>query len=182
MAGSDVALFERWMATRDADAFAEIVSRYSTMVYGTCERVLGDASDAEDVAQECFIELARARATISRSLGGWLHRVAVRRSLDRIKADSRRRRREARFAAEPTGDSEAGWDDIKAHIDEAVAALPDNLREPIIHRFFEGQTHDAIARDLGVPSSTVQYRVSKGVEELRQYLKHLGVVAPTAVL
>lgn len=182
MASSDVALFERWMATRDADAFAEIVSRYSAMVYGTCERVLGDASDAEDVAQECFIELARARATISSSLGGWLHRVAVRRSLDRIKADSRRRRREARFAAEPTGDSEAGWDDIKAHIDEAVAALPDNLREPIIHRFFEGQTHDAIARDLGVPSSTVQYRVSKGVEEVRQYLKHLGVVAPTDVL
>jgi len=81
-------------AVRDADAFAEIVSRYSAMVYGTCKRVTRNPTDAEDVAQECFIELARVRRTITPSLGGWLHRVAVRRSLNRLKAESRRKRRE----------------------------------------------------------------------------------------
>jgi len=180
MAGSDVAPFERWITARDADAFAEMVSRYSAMVYGTCERVLGNAGDAEDTAQQCFIELARAGAAVEGSLGGWLHRVAVRRSLDRIKAAGRRKRRAARFAA--AGDSEVDWDDVKAHIDEAIAALPDELREPIIWRFFEGQTHNAIARNLGVSGSTVQHRVGKGVEEIREFLKRRGIVASAVVL
>lgn len=69
MAISDAVLFEKWIAARDADAFAEIVSRHSAMVYSTCRRVLGNLSDAEDVAQECFIELARAKKTIRPSPG-----------------------------------------------------------------------------------------------------------------
>lgn len=97
MATRDVALYERWRGTRDPDAFAEIVSRHSAMVYGTCKRVLGNPSDAEDAAQECFIELARARKNIKCSLGGWLHRVAVRRSLNLIRAERRRKGREVRF-------------------------------------------------------------------------------------
>jgi RNA polymerase sigma factor (sigma-70 family) len=93
MATPDAALFEKWVATRDADVFAEIVSRHSGMVYGTCKRVLGNPTDAEDVAQECFIELAQARSGIRSSLGGWLHKAAVHRSLNRIKAERRRKGR-----------------------------------------------------------------------------------------
>jgi protocatechuate 3,4-dioxygenase beta subunit len=78
--------------------------------------------------------------------------------------------------------TEKSWDDIQTHIDEAIAALPDKLREPIIYRFLEGQTQSAIARNLGISSSTVQYRLSKGIEEMRKFLKKRGVVAPSAVL
>jgi len=182
MAGSDAALLEKWIMTRDADAFAEIVSRYSAMVYGTCKRVMGNPNDAEDVAQECFIELVRVRKTIRPSLGGWLHTVATRRSLDRIKAETRRKRREVRFAEKVDMSAETTWDDMKTHIDEAIAALPDKLREPIICRFLKGQTQNAIAGNLGISSSTVQYRLSKGIEQMRKFLRKRGVVAPSAVL
>jgi hypothetical protein len=78
--------------------------------------------------------------------------------------------------------TEIEWDDIRAHIDEAIAALPGKLREPIIHRFLEGQTHEAIAQNLGVSRSTVQYRLAKGVDAIRNFLKRRGVVVPAAVL
>jgi len=182
MAAPDVALYERWRSTRDPEAFAEIVSRHSAMVYGTCKRVLGNPSDAEDAAQECFIELARARKSIRCSLGGWLHRVAVRRSLNLIRAERRRKRREARFMERMDTNNEVTWDDVQAHVDEAIAALPDKLREPIIYRFLEGQTQNAIARNLGISSSTVQCRLSNGIEETRKLLRKRGIVTPSTVL
>ena len=86
MPSLDAALFQRWIATRDADAFAEIVSRHSAMVYGTCRRVLRNPADAEDVTQECFMELARAGRPVRCPLGAWLHTTAVRRSLDEAAA------------------------------------------------------------------------------------------------
>lgn len=182
MGMSDILLVRRWTATRDADAFTEIVSRHSAMVYATCLRILGNSAEAEDVTQDCFIELAQARTTIRSSLGGWLHRAAVHQSLDRIKMESRRKRREVGFVERVGMNNEVTWDDIQAHIDDAIAALPDKLREPVIYRFLEGQTQNAIARNLRVSSSTVQYRLSKGIEEMRKFLKKRGVVAPSVVL
>ena len=61
-------------------AFAELVARHAAMVYGTCRRVLGNAADAEEVAQECFLQLISARIRIRDSLGPWLHTVAQRRA------------------------------------------------------------------------------------------------------
>lgn len=182
MAPRDVALFEQWTMTHDADVFADIVSRYSAMVYGTCTRILGNTSEAEDVAQECFIELAQSDAAIKRSLGGWLHTMATRRSLDRIKAEKRRKGREARFAAKTGGYAEPDWHDLKAHIDEAIAELPETLRVPVVCRFLEGRTHEAIAESLGVSRSTVQYRQRKGLEEVRKKLKRRGVIVGVAAL
>jgi DNA-directed RNA polymerase specialized sigma24 family protein len=70
MNSSDRTLIEKWTTRRDADAFAEIVSRYSGMVYATCLRILRNGSEAEEVAQECFLKLATGGTVIRSSLGG----------------------------------------------------------------------------------------------------------------
>ena len=95
---TDAVLLERWQRRRDAEAFTELVRRYSGMVVACCKRVLGDASLAEDVAQECFLALMQSGDRVRVSLGAWLHKIAVRRSIDRIKGDVRRRKRESDFA------------------------------------------------------------------------------------
>jgi RNA polymerase sigma-70 factor (ECF subfamily) len=87
MAGDDAALLERWAQDGDAEAFKEIISRYAGMVYGTCWRVLGSASEAEDVAQECFEALVQARTKPAGYLGPWLHRVATNQSLKHVRSE-----------------------------------------------------------------------------------------------
>jgi len=145
-------------------------------------RVLGNAADAEDVAQECFIELAQSHAPARLSLGGWLHTMARRRSLDRMKADQRRRSREIRFADEAREDIKAQWNEMQEYVDQAIDELPPKLREPIVHRFLLGETHEAIARGLDIPRSTAQYRVAKGLEAIRKALRRRGVLVTAAAL
>ena len=173
-------LLESWIRERNADAFAEIVGRHGSMVYGTCKRVLGNATEAEDIAQECFLQLACQRKPV-RSLGGWLHRVATNRSIDKLRKDNSRSNREKALQPIREG-TEPEWNDIKEFIDEAIVSLPDRVREPLIRHYFEGQTYDSIAKLTELPRSTVANRVQHGVELIRKNLKRKGIVAPGTAL
>ncbi|MCC6946121.1 MAG: RNA polymerase sigma factor, partial [Thermomicrobiales bacterium] len=182
MPDTDVLLLERWATRRDADAFAQLVARHSAMVYRTCRRILRNASDAEEVSQECFLQLAGARAVPRTSLGGWLHSVAVTRALDRLKSDVRRQRRETAYMKDVEPTDHAEWAELQSHVDEAIAALPEKFREPIVRRYLEGATQDAVGRAMGLSRSTVQYRLDRGVDDIRRFLKRRGIPVATAAL
>jgi RNA polymerase sigma factor (sigma-70 family) len=182
MGGADSVLLRRWLADGDAEAFNEIVQRHVNMVYATSWRIVRDRADAEDVVQDCFLRLAEAARDIRSSLGGWLHAAAVSRSLDVIKRDSRRRERERHFAQRHGDTQEIVWNDIEEVIDEAIAALPDDLRMLVVAHFLERQTHEAIARETGIPRRTVSHRIGQGVEAIRKNLAERGIVAGSIAL
>jgi len=182
MSPSDAALLDRWIVFRDVDAFQDHVIRHTAMVYGACLRVLNNAGDAEEVSQECFLELALKPARVRESVGGWLHGVATRKSLARKRSEGRRRHREHAFAAGFVQTRAAEWDDVRPHIDEAVAGLPPRLRETIVLRFFENEKHTEIAARLSVSEATVRYRIGKALERLRQTLAQRGVVSGVGAL
>jgi RNA polymerase sigma-70 factor (ECF subfamily) len=182
---SDLRLLESWWTRRDAEAFNEIVTRYSGLVFGACLRVLGNASEAEDVAQECFVRLAERRQDIRVSLGGWLHRTATRRALDMHRSKSRRRAREERYAKasesiKPPDD--LAWQEIRALVDEAIDTLPEAQRIVIIAHFIERRTHQAIAEELGISRRTVINHIQQGIEQTRNTLARRGVVVAETAL
>lgn len=179
---TDKALMERWAAQRDADAFREVVSRYAGLVYATCRRILRNPAEAEDVAQECFLALASGRPPGAPVLGPWLHRLATYRSLDRLKREKRRERREREYAARELRDGEPTWDDVAPLVDAAIAALPDELRVPLVRHFLEGHSYSTLARVLDVPKSTLARRVQEGLERVRASLKTQGVGLGVAAL
>ncbi len=178
---TDSALLERWIARRDPEAMALIVSRYSGMVYATCKRVTRNAADADDIAQECFLKLSTVQRA-GTSLAGLLHTMATRLSLNKARGDARRRAREAEYTALQGGVEDATWDDIKPLIDEAIAALPEGQSTVLIRHFLRGETHGEIADDLGLTRAAVSKRVAKGVEEVREALRRRGVIASVASL
>ena len=99
MSESEIVLLQRVARTGDAEAFSEIVGRYAGMVYSAAIRVLADADRAADATQDTFFDLMQHASEITGSVGGWLHRVATRKAIDRIRRDSARRSREAQYAA-----------------------------------------------------------------------------------
>jgi RNA polymerase sigma factor (sigma-70 family) len=123
----DAALLRRYAGAADAAAFSELVRRYAGMVYATARRVTGDPSAAEDVSQDCFLRLARSSSGIEGSLPAWLHRTSLNRSLELVRSDRARRRREADSAAAraDAGDREESARLI-AHVDEAMGQLPED--------------------------------------------------------
>ncbi|HUW61432.1 MAG TPA: sigma-70 family RNA polymerase sigma factor [Candidatus Bathyarchaeia archaeon] len=175
MHSGDAVLLERWREERDAQAFAELAARYAGLVYSACRRILGNDSDAEDVVQDCFLSLAQKAPKKRQPLGPWLYVVATNSALNRRKSQVRRVAREHRYAEETVRGAEADWDDVQQYVDEAVAALPDKLRQPIVLHFFEGRSQAAVAEAMGLPRTTVSGRIARGIEETREQLKRRGI-------
>ena len=84
MTTGDLTLLHSCASSRNAEAFGALVRRHSGMVFRAALRVTGNAHDAEDVAQECFLELARNAGSVASSPAGWLHSKATTRSLEVI--------------------------------------------------------------------------------------------------
>ncbi len=178
----DTALHETWCERRDADAFTELVCRHSSMVFSACMRVLGNEGAAEEVAQECFVELMKTSKPVTSSVAGWLHTVATRRSVDRLRSDISRNVRENRYAGQSAQASEPTWDDVSGYIDQAVAELSKDLRIPMVLRFLGGKSHKEIAQELDASVSTVKRRLDKGIASIRERLGEKGIVIGAAVL
>ena len=176
MSPTEQMALNRWIEYRDPEAFRSIVSAYSGMVYGICRRIVGDATEAEDITQECFEALACATKPPGGYLGPWLHRVATNLALKHRLSDSRRKRRETTFQADvQVTYKDVRWDDVFAYVDQAIAELPEQYRDPIVWHFMEDQSHAAIAESLNVSRQTVTYRIGRGVELIRKSLKRKGI-------
>jgi RNA polymerase sigma factor (sigma-70 family) len=178
----EAVLLARYSRDQDAEAFRSLVQLHQGMVYSACRRILGNRADAEDAAQNCFLKLARKAQELRAPLAGWLHRVAVTGSMDLLRRRRARATREAR-AARPVADAaEASWDDVKDAVDEAVAALPDELQVPLVLYFLEGRSQGDIAEELGISQPAVSQRLKKGVALLRERLRERGHLVSGAAL
>ncbi|GMW01671.1 MAG: hypothetical protein AMXMBFR84_28080 [Candidatus Hydrogenedentota bacterium] len=175
MSGGMRSAWDRWANQNNTKTFDELVKRYSGMVYGTCRRMLGDSAEAEDATQECFVALAQSQSVRQDAVGAWLYGVATRKCLHRLRTNRRRLAREDRYAAQRPESEHPQWNDIHHYVDEAVAELPSELREPLVARYVEGQTLTAIARRLGVPRRTLSHRIERAIGEVGKGLKRRGV-------
>ena len=155
MPATDRELLAEYAATGSGQAFDELVGRHSAAVYSACLRILGQTHAAEDAAQAVFLVLARKAGRLGgeRGLAGWLLLVARHVASRALRDESRRKardlvlrsellRRAAKEAAEMAVKNRPGasWDDVRPHLDAALAALPAAQRTAVVLRFIEGRS------------------------------------------
>src|SRR6266542_1864890 len=170
----DADLLDRFVRSTDQAAFELLVWRHGAMVWGVCRRLLDPDRDAvEDACQAAFVALALHAARLRRrdSLPGWLHRVAVRASLD--VAAARRATRPLPDdspdppAREPDPLHQACDREVRALIDTGLNRLPDKLRLPFVLCELEGRSNAEAATALGCPVVTVESRLTRARQRLR---------------
>jgi RNA polymerase sigma factor (sigma-70 family) len=184
--GTDAELLAAFAAARDEAAFAELVRRHGRLVRGAARHLAGSDA-AEDVFQATFLLLARKASAVAwgPTVGPWLYQAACRLGA-KARARAARRRPHAPLGpdvAGPPSDPSAGlaWAEVRAALDEGLAALPARLREPLVLCYLEGLTQDEAAVALGCSAAAVKGRVTRGRERLRRLLSRRGLSLSAAL-
>jgi len=153
------------VTTTDDGDFERRVRENQRVVYQIAYSVLGNAADAEDVAQDTFFRAYEKLASL-RDPGrfrAWVLRISRRLALNRLRTDSRARRRETLVAAEPPSgiDVTALAEDraFETRVRLEINRLPEKLRAVVLLCAIEGLDHAAVARILGIPEGTVRSRL-----------------------
>ncbi len=155
-------------------AFEALYDAHHRIVYGVALRILGDTQGAEDVLQSVFLKLWNSPELFrGGNFGAWIVRVTRNRALDALRG---RAVRNERALPEALPEEEAIEDVALARIDAArvrvaLAGLPPEQRGPIEMGFFDGITHEEIARRCNVPLGTVKTRIRSGLRKLRVVLE-----------
>jgi RNA polymerase sigma-70 factor (ECF subfamily) len=174
----DVATEREWvLAAQDGDqaAFGWLVHRHQRRAYAVARAIVLNHEDAEDAVQDAFLHAYRAldRFRPDQAFGAWLHRIVANAALDLT------RRRKVRDADElPETVSSPFRDpaesaDLKARLQEGLAALPARQRAVIVLHDVEGYKHAEIGQMLGIPEGTARsdlhYARSRMRDALRSY-------------
>jgi len=176
----DAVLLQRFVADRDADAFAALVRRHGPIVYRVCRRLLGPTA-ADDAFQATFLVLATRAASVRKagSVGSWLVGVAGRVARQMRKAERRRAVRESAAATIPIRDGEIDRPEVAEQarvLDEELTRLSDRLRGPVVACLLPGRTYEQAACELGGSARTVRRRLDEAKRVLRARLEGRGVV------
>jgi RNA polymerase sigma-70 factor, ECF subfamily len=166
---------------RDVDAFEQLYDRHSRIVYTLVLRIVQQASTAEEVVQDVFLQLWRNAAQYDARRGPfapWLMTLARNRALDHLRLKSeRQRRREAQTEELPPVVSAPQFEqalDQKRRA-EQVRALMGSLnaqqRRAIELAYFEGLSHSEIAEALKEPLGTVKSWIRNGLLRLKEGLR-----------
>ena len=181
MAEQEAQLLARYAHGQDAEAFRALVEAHQNMVFAVCHRVLHNRADAEDAAQDCFFRLAQKAGELTAPIAGWLHTVAVQRAIDLLRRRTTRRAYEAKVQPPAVPDGPV-WEHIRGQVDEAIAALPERLRLPVVLYYLEGRTQEQVAAELGISQPAVSGRLKRAVAALRKRLEETGADLSGGVL
>lgn len=179
---SDKSLLER-LKNGGTEAFDALFEKYRRGLFAYARGMVGDAGLAEDIVQECFLELVRnvGRIDPERGAGGWLYRVARNRALDVLRA--RRSGMEAatgssvdgKAASEPADPAptpvEAALERERAeNVKTALNMLPPKERDLLFLRFFGDLKFSEIAQLRRRPLGTVLWQATRSLEKIRLLL------------
>ena len=185
---TDKELLDSFVATGDGSAFAELVARYSPMVYRACRRLLSNDHDAEDATQAAFVVLARKAGSLRQEgrLNGWLHRVARLVALEALRKRMKHERNQMESAlwqeSLASDASVADRETVLRQVDTALDGLSTVLREAVVLRYLRGLSEKEAAVQAGCPVSAMKWRTSDGIAKLRARLAKRGVALGGAAL
>lgn len=184
---SDQALVERVQAG-DRSAFDVLVSRYQHKVVKLVMRYVRDQSEALDVTQEAFLKAYRAlpRFRGDSAFYTWLYRITINTAKNHLVAarrrpldynldlqDSDQYELHGRLKDIDTPERVLMSEEIREAVNQAIEALPEDLRTAIMLRELEGMTYEEIATTMECPVGTVRSRIFRARDAIDKRVRPL---------
>ena len=178
------------LRARELDAFEELVAEFERPVFSLCLRLLGDAEEARDAAQETFLKVYRGLGSFRGEAGlkTWIYRIAVNQAMNQRRW-WRRRHRDDTISLELTrgqGETTLGHllpgaaaspeaqaisSERERSIMRALDEIKPEYRIALVLREIEELSYEEIAQTLSISIGTVKSRIARGREELRRRVK-----------
>jgi len=160
----------------DMQAFESLYRMHVDKIYGLCLRMTGNVSEAEDCAQEAFIQawnkLDRFRG--DSAFATWLHRIAVNAVLGRMRKSKREHDR-IQVAADASAAPASIADDGELRdLSDAVDRLPEGARHVFVLHAVYGYSHDEASKMLGIAPGTSKAQLHRARRLLAQQLEKQG--------
>jgi RNA polymerase sigma-70 factor, ECF subfamily len=153
----------------DVDAYNVLVSRWEKRVFNYLLRLVGTREDAEDVNQDVFLKGYQRLRDLDdpARFAPWLFRIAHNEAFSLL----RKRRPEAEPALNPPVETPRLHPiELNLAVEAALARLPEEQREAVLLKIYQGFKFEEMAAILDCPVSTVKSRVYTGLERLKQTL------------
>lgn len=156
----------------DQEAFAILIKQHQRMIHSLCYRMSGSSADADDLAQEAFIQAHRQLDHFrgEASFATWLYRIALNQCLNWGKRE-RRRSAAHREWSEQSQEQASSQGAKVSQVNEAVMRLKPKQRAALVLTVYEGMTHAEAARALGCSETTVSWRIFAARRKLKFLLR-----------
>ena len=186
-------------AVADQADFEADAMQYAPQLYTAAMRMARNPTDAEDLVQETFLKAYRAYDSFTEgtNLKAWLYRILTNTYINKYRKDRRRPTESElgdledlylykRIGSAETADSSRSAEDrvldglVESDIKQAVEALPENFRVPVLLADLEGFAYKEIAEILDIPIGTVMSRLHRGRKALQaslaEFARHRGLL------
>ncbi|GAX90681.1 RNA polymerase sigma factor [Effusibacillus lacus] len=166
----------------ETDAYKELVVRHQSLIYTLCLKMLGDREEAQDAAQEAFLQAYQSLKDFKgdAQFRSWLYKIASNKCLD-IRRKKARRAGIASISPlqeelpaqslEPTPEEQLLASERTRELHEMVDNLPEKYRDVVILYHYKRLSYREIAEILGIEVKSVETRMSRAKKMLRDMLR-----------
>jgi len=154
------------------DVFEELVKRHQHRVYYMALTRMGDRHEAEDLAQETFIQAFRKLSSYDPRyrFRNWLLTICANQGKNRLRSRARRRRA-YKANLEVSNGRPQDSDQELLGLQDAINAISEKLRVPLVLKHVEGFSYEEIANIMKISESAAKMRVKRGRDKLVQNLE-----------
>jgi len=165
----------------EVDAVRRLYESHAERVYTIVRRILADRANAEDVAQEVWVQAIRGLASFrgDSRFTTWLHRIAVNGALQRLRQRKRTAGREVPIPISLAYGRRAQDPLLAVRLERALSRIPDGMRTVLVLHDVEGFTHEEIGEMLGVAAGTSKSQLFKARAKMRTLLRPPHAVGNT---
>jgi len=167
-------------------AFKQLVEDYQNKVYNTCLGIIQNASDAEETAQDVFLEVYDSIAKFDQksTMSTWIYRISINKSLDKLRFLKRKKRFGIMHRLFQNGNSDAVFNkpdfvhpgvqleqkELSVILFKAIDELPDKQKTAYVLHNIEGVSYQEIAVIMETSLSSVESLLFRAKENLKKLL------------